>query len=137
MGVLLRKLLESEGAGRGDLRPDEVRVASLAGFRLVIAPRANLERFEGGTVYGILTRATHAELDRLYAHAQNVLGQLYLPEAVLVRTLDGAFIPALTYICPAMTPEKAEEAYVRRILDPAREYRFPQAYLESLESWLP
>lgn len=49
-----RKLLESEGAGRGDLRPDEVRVASLAGFRLVIAPRANLERFEGSTIFNPL-----------------------------------------------------------------------------------
>lgn len=119
-----------------DLHPEEVLVASLTGFRLVIAPRANLDRCEDSRVYGILTRASHAELERLYAHARDVLGQIYLPEAVLVRTLFGEFRPALTYICPEMKPERAEPDYVHRILDPAREYGFPASYLREIESWL-
>lgn len=65
-----------------------------------IGPLANLVRSEQHTVYGILAQATHRELDRLYAHACDVLGGIYLPEAVVVHTLDGALVPALCYIRP-------------------------------------
>lgn len=119
-----------------DLRLPEVQVASLSGFELRIAPRANLVPSEGNVVWGILCQATHAELERLYRHAREVLGQVYLPQAVLVRTIGGAYQPALTYVSPEMPAAPAEPDYVRRILNPARDYHFPAAYLAHIESFL-
>ena len=110
--------------------------ASLSGFDIRIAPRGNLVRAPGHIVFGVLAAATHAELDRLYTHAQTVLGETYLPEAVLVRTQTGAWHPTLCYIATDMKPAPPEAAYVARILEPARELAFPAWYIERLESFL-
>jgi len=118
-----------------DLAPEKWEVARLAGFDIRIQPRANLVRSDAGTVYGIVATATHDELARLYAYAQDVLGELYLPEPVLAETLDGKWRPALCYICPAMNPRPPARAYVQRILAPARSYGFPGWYLDRLESF--
>ena len=120
-----------------DLSPANVQVAKLAGFDLRIAPRANLVPAEGKTVYGVLTQATHRELDRLYTeHAYRVLGEVYVPEAVLVETLDGQFRPAMTYICWTMTQKPPENSYIHRILAPATELNFPAWYLNRIRSFL-
>ncbi len=87
-----------------DLVPERVEVARLPGFDLLIRPLANLVPSDEHTVYGILATATHAELDRLYEHAQHVLGGSYLPRAVLAHTLSGQFEPALCYIAPSLEP---------------------------------
>lgn len=120
-----------------DLEPAEWEVAALDGFDIVIRPRANLVRSSEHTVYGIVATATHAELDRLYTHAREVLGEIYLPEAVLTRTFEGRWLPALTYLCPAMDPKPADPAYVERIAGPGRELGFPGSYLERLKSFKP
>lgn len=117
-----------------DLVPDRVEVASLSGFDIRIAPLANLVRSPGHSVYGILTGATHEELERLYAHARDVLGGVYRPEAVLAHTADGRFVPALCYIARSMEPAAAADDYVDRIVGPARELGFPDWYVRRLES---
>jgi hypothetical protein len=58
--------------------------AALPGFDIQITPRVNLVRSSGSLVFGALATATHSELGRLYSHAQTVLGEIYLAEAVLV-----------------------------------------------------
>jgi hypothetical protein len=118
-----------------DLVPEKWEVARLAGFDIRITPRANLVRSDADTVYGIVATATHDELTRLYTHAHDVLGEVYLPEAVLLETLDGKWLPALCYVCPDMKPQPPERAYVERIVAPARSYRFPRWYLDRLESF--
>jgi hypothetical protein len=118
------------------LRPDRFLVARLAGYEIRIEPRANLVAAPGGEVYGVLAEATHAELARLYAHAQDVLGETYVPHPVLVETDEGAR-PALCYISPSMAPRAAERAYVDRILAPARQFGFPAEYIARLESFRP
>ena len=107
----------------------------LAGFDIRIEPRANLVRADGHCVYGIVATATHQELDRLYAHARQILGETYLPEAVLTETLDGKWRPALCYIAPHMEPRPAAADYVERIVRPARAFGFPSWYVERLESF--
>jgi hypothetical protein len=119
-----------------DLVPAEWAVARLDGFDIRIEPRANLVRSNQHRVFGIVATATHAELSRLYAHAQNLLGELYLPEAVLVQTVAGEWRPVLCYICPAMVPRPPDIAYVERVLKPARQFSFPPWYLARLESFL-
>lgn len=120
-----------------EIVPPKWEVARLAGHDIVIAPRANLVKADRHTVYGILALATHAELARLYAHAKDVLGEVYLPEAVLVQTLDGRWTPAMTYLCPDMRPGPVEAAYVERIAAPARELGFPDWYVARIESFRP
>ena len=118
-----------------DLAPELWEVARLHGFDIRIQPRANLVPSEPHCVYGIVAKATHAELARLYAHARDVLGEVYLPEAVLVQTLAGSWRPALCYLCPDMAPRPADNAYVERIAGPARDLGFPQWYIARLESF--
>jgi cation transport regulator ChaC len=115
------------------LAPAEWHAAKVSGFDIRIAPRANLVPAPGAQVFGVLATATHVELERLYAHARDVLGERYLPEAVLAESLDGEQRPALCYIAHAMREQVAERAYVDRIVAPARELGFPEAYIARLE----
>jgi cation transport regulator ChaC len=119
-----------------DLLPERWEVGQLNGFHIRIRPRANLIRSHRDSVYGIAATATHAELNRLYAHAQEVLGEVYFPEAVLVHLGSESWRVCLCYICPEMIPRQPEAVYVQRILEPAREFGFPSWYIERLESFL-
>lgn len=123
--------------GEVDLVPDRVEVARLPGFDIEIRPLANLVPSDRHSVYGILATATHAELERLYSHARDVLGGVYLPRAVLTHTLTGQAEAALCYIAPRLDPAPASAAYVARIVEPARRYGFPPWYVDRLESFLP
>jgi hypothetical protein len=118
-----------------DLVPEQWEVARLDGYDIRIQPRANLVKSNQHCVHGIVATATHAELARLYAHARDVLGEVYLPEAVLVQTLTGLWRPALCYLCPEMAPRPADNAYVERITGPARDLGFPEWYIARLESF--
>jgi hypothetical protein len=115
--------------------PENWAVAKLSGFDIVIRPRANLIGSDQHCVYGIVATATHQELARLYAHAKDILGEIYLPEAVLVETSDNKWQPALCYICPEMEPRLAAKDYVDRIVKPAKEFGFPEWYIKRLESF--
>jgi hypothetical protein len=117
------------------LVPDRVEVARLPGFEISIRPLANLVRSDRDAVYGILASATHRELERLYAHARDVLGGTYLPYPVVAHTLDGKLVPALCYIASSLEGGHADDEYVERILKPAREYNFPAWYIQRLESF--
>ncbi len=115
------------------LTPQSWEVASLAGFNIDIRPRANLVRAPGSAVWGILATATHVELELLYAHARDVLGEIYLPHPVLVENPEGSYRPALCYMCPRMEARPAAGDYIDRILAPAREHGFPPDYLQRIE----
>jgi hypothetical protein len=118
------------------LVPDRVEVGRLGGFDIVIRPLANLIRSDRHSVYGILTTATHAELSRLYTYAQDQLGGMYLPEAVLVEAA-GAWRPALCYIAPEMAPTAPSNDYIDRIVIPARQHGLPDWYVARLEAFRP
>ena len=118
-----------------DVVPECSEVARLSGYDIQIRPRANLVRSDRDCVYGIVAAATHNELKRLYAHAEHILGEVYLPEAVLVEIPGRGFMPALCYIAPSMYPEPAAGDYIDRIVGPAREYGFPRWYIKRLESF--
>lgn len=119
-----------------DLHPARFEVARLPGYDISIRPLANLAASDEHTVYGMLASATHRELERLYRHASDVLGGVYLPHPVLAYTLVGQAEPALCYIAPSLEPSPPDPAYVSRILEPAREYGFPRWYLKRIEASL-
>ncbi len=118
-----------------DYVPEQYEVARLSGFDIRIQPLANLVRAEGRCVYGIVATATHDQLGRLYDYARQGLGGTYLPEAVLVETLDGKWLPALCYIAPALEPGPAADDYLDRIVTPARQHGFPAWYIARLEEY--
>ncbi len=120
-----------------DLVPDRVEVARLPGFDIRIRPLANLVPSDQHTVYGILATATHAEIERLYEHARNVLGGVYHPHPVLAYRMSGQAERALCYIAPELARGPASSEYIGRIVEPAREYGFPSWYISRLESFLP
>jgi hypothetical protein len=120
-----------------ELRPSQLEPAVLEAYELSIRPLANLQPRSGASVFGLLTAASHAELARLYGHAEHVLGGVYLPEAVLVRTLDGRYTPALCYISQTLQPSAASADYVERILAPAQQHGFPTWYLDHIAAFKP
>ena len=118
-----------------ELVPDRFEVARLPGFDITIRPLANLVPSDEHTVYGVLAEATHAELARLYDHARDVLGGVYLPRPVVAETLVGHLVPALCYISPGLDGSSPDPAYVGRIVEPARDHGFPEWYIERLLSF--
>ena len=118
-----------------DFVPESFEVARLSGYEILIQPLANLMASDRHCVYGIVVKATHAELEHLYKHAQHILGGNYLPEAVLIETISGKWIPALCYIDPIAGTEKADKDYVERIVKPAKEYGFPNWYIRKLKKF--
>jgi len=122
--------------GEVELFPQRFEVARLPGYDISIQPLANLVASDEHTVYGVLATATHAELERLYRHAQDVLGGHYFPHPVVAIASSNELVPALCYIAPSLDPAPAEPAYVRRILEPARELGFPAWYISRLQSFL-
>ena len=120
-----------------DINQRDYKVGRINGFELTISPLANLRPKKDGRVYGILTQLTHSELDRLYQdHAKSTLGGNYLPEAVTVYQQNETCAAALCYISHDMAAEKADPAYIERILKPATEYGFPEWYLNHITSFL-
>src|SRR5262245_57291781 len=118
------------------LAPERWEPAMLWGYDIRISPRANLVRARDHVVFGVLATATHEELRQLYAHATSVLGEVYLPEAVLVQGQGGKFEPALCYIAPEMDDAPADPEYVDRILKPLQEMDVPEWYLVRIASFL-
>lgn len=116
--------------------PERVEVAILHGFDIVIRPLANLVPSNPDCVYGILATGTHDDLDRLYGrYVKDELGAIYLPEAVFCETLEGRWVPALCFIAPATDRTQAIDEYLDRIVKPAKEFGFPEWYIEKLESF--
>lgn len=118
--------------GEVGLVPENVRVAKLEGYDIRIQPLANLTPSEGDSVFGVVCRSTHADLDRLYR--QTWVGT-YLPHPVVVETMEGVQTPALCYLSPAREVAAADRRYIDRIVGPAREYGFPAWYLERIEQF--
>jgi hypothetical protein len=111
-------------------------VGRLAGYELVVQPRANLNRSEADTVYGVVASATHTELQRLYTeHSLGALEEPYFPEAVLVESLTGSWMPALCYIAHSMPPRPAASVYIDRIVASASGLGFPAWYIERIRRW--
>lgn len=123
--------------GEVDLEPERFETARLPGYDIEIRPLANLVPSDQHTVYGVVATASHAELGRLYDHARDVLGGVYLPHPVFAYLPSGQAEPALCYVAPALEPAPPAPEYVARILEPARAYGFPAWYLRRLESFIP
>ena len=114
--------------------PERYEVAKLNGFDIQIRPLATLVRSDQHCIYGIVALGTHQHLRHLYS--QDWVGT-YLPETVLVETLDGKWRAAFCYIAPVSESRPATNDYIDRIVGPAKQYGFPAWYIARLESFRP
>lgn len=121
--------MRREVLARGGLHPATITVARLNGFDIACCPHACISPSDQHAIYGILVRATHQELERLYT-ADGV--GTFLPEAVLVETGGGSVQPAMCYIPPARGSEPADPEYVGHLVDAARGHGFPDWYIARL-----
>jgi hypothetical protein len=119
-----------------DLIPEQWEVVRLAVLTFASHPEQILFAPTSILFTGLSQQQPIKNLKRLYVeYAHGKLGEVYLPEAVLVHTLDGKLKPTMTYICPAMEPRPAENAYVDSIVNPAKSFSFPEWYVRRLESF--
>jgi hypothetical protein len=114
--------------------PEHYEVAKLNGFDIQIQPLATLVRSDQHCVYGIVAPGTHEQLSLLYA--QDCVGN-YLPEPVLVETLESKWRSAFCYIAAPNVARPATRDYIDRIVGPARDFGFPAWYIARLESFRP
>nr|WP_315235978.1 gamma-glutamylcyclotransferase family protein [uncultured Albidiferax sp.] len=124
--------MRREVMAKAGFDPETIEVARLGGFDIHIDPHANISRSGQHAVYGILVRATHADLQRLYT--MDGVG-VFLLQAVLVETEGEKLQPALCYIPPARGHQPADRGYLAHLVSAARGYGFPAWYVERLESF--
>jgi hypothetical protein len=112
--------------------PVSVSRAYVDDFALRIGSRATLVPSPGARAYGMLIALTHSQRHRLYSAPEL---ELYQPEAVLARRLDGSFIPALCY--NLVEPPAADErnpTYAARLQETLSRLGFPGEYIDSITS---
>jgi catechol 2,3-dioxygenase-like lactoylglutathione lyase family enzyme len=113
--------------------PDDVRLAELRGYDVRIDPLTRLVQDADHSVFGILCRATHAELDALYASPWM---KAYLPEPIIVTLADGTTMPALTYLPDGPVISATQPpGYVEGILAAGLAHGFPEWYLHRLATF--
>ncbi len=106
------------------------RRAFVEGYALRIGRRATLVPVAGARAYGMVFALTHDELDRLYGGPGL---ELYRPEAVVARTLDGEALPTLCYnLRAAPAPGETNVDYAASLRSTLGKLDFPADYISSI-----
>ena len=114
-----------------DVRPVNIRAASVPGFALRIGQRATLLRTPDARAYGIVVELTHPEIEQLYSEASV---RAYRPEAVIAELTDGTRIPALCFnLLVPPGPEEANSEYAAKLRDLAGRLGLPSNYVKSIQ----
>ena len=112
------------------LAPRRPRRAFVDGFEIRIGARASLAPAAGARAYGMLMGLAPAEIARLYG-APGL--EMYLPEAILARTMDGEAVPALCYnLAEPPAPSERDDAYATRLRAVLAALGFPDDYVASV-----
>ena len=127
--------MNQEVLAEAGVEPTERQLGRLDGWALEVAPRATLVPTSDGSVYGVLARITHNDIDKIYSKDWFGFG-VYLPEAVVVCAAGNAPTPALCYICWQMETGKPSKSYLDKMLAAAREFNFPDDYVHHIGSFI-
>jgi hypothetical protein len=112
------------------LNPEDRRLASVEGFRLVIGERATLVRSEGATAYGVLFSLMRAEVEALYSE-ESV--SAYGSEIVFAHVDDGRVTQALCFNLPARPHRDERNArYASKLRELAERIGLPAEYVSSI-----
>jgi hypothetical protein len=112
-------------------------VADLENHRFLITAvgYASVEPAPAQTVRGVLWRITPRDRTTLDLW-ENIAGGLYRAEIVPVRHA-GRLRPALIYFARHSRIGWPRAGYMELVIAAAREWKFPQTYVASLQHWLP
>jgi len=112
------------------LKPEDRRLASVEGFRLVIGERATLVPCEGSAAHGILFTLTRTEIETLYSE-ESV--SAYRSEVVNARTSDGRAVQALCFNLAA-PPSDVERnpLYASKLKKLAERLGLPAEYVSAI-----
>lgn len=135
-------LNESVFRGRRRMRPLEVRVGRLPGYRLRFnlhgRPRgrsapANIESSPGDEVWGVLNLMTRRDMVRLNA-TEGVPGWRYRPVWLEANDTEGRIVQAFSLMADGL-PEDGNPSprYITLIRDGARQHGLPAHWLERLD----
>ncbi|MGV7223170.1 MAG: hypothetical protein ACQ9MH_16775 [Nitrospinales bacterium] len=102
----------------------------------MIEPRATLRPSDACCVYGILAKASHSDLDKLYSKDWFGFGA-YLPEVVNIAIDNGRYVPAICYIAWEMEHGKATMEYIGKIVEIAEKYEFPKWHIDKVKAFGP
>ncbi len=116
---------------------EAVGMATLAGWRFVINPEGlgTVAPQPGGTVHGVLWRLTARDLAAVNAY-ESVDSGLYLRRRLTVRC-GKRRAAALVYIARREGEGRARPGYIDVVVEAARDWNLPTAYVRSLERWAP
>ncbi len=111
--------------------------AELAGHRFVITADGygSVEPLRAEIVHGVLWRITPRDRVSLDTW-ENVGGGLYRAEMLPVRS-EGRRMPALVYLARPSGEGRPKPGYIELVIAAAREWDLPQAYIQSLERFVP
>jgi hypothetical protein len=109
--------------------------ARLDGWRFLICPEgyASIEPQPGAVVHGVLWRLSLRDLAAVDAY-ENLASGLYARRVLAIR-FGGRLRPASVYIAGRQGEGTAMPSYVKLVLDAARDWHLPDAYVRSLQRW--
>ncbi len=112
------------------LSPEDRRLASVEGFRLVIGERATLVRCEGFEAHGVLFSLTRSEVEALYSE-ESV--KAYRSEVVEARMPDGRVAQALCFNLPAPPAnDERDTLYASKLRELASRLGLPAEYVSTI-----
>jgi hypothetical protein len=110
-----------------------MKQACLKGFGLRIGEKATLERAEKESSYGTLIQLESDELERLYGSGGV---EDYVPQSVLVTTMTGETIEAVSYILPMDNIMGSNSEYATTLAGIAKKLDLPEGYIREIEAWI-
>jgi AIG2 family protein len=114
-----------------------VGTATLRHWRFVIGPEGHgsIAPRPGAVVHGVLWRVGPRDIAAINSY-EGLDSGLYLRRIVPVR--HGAILlPALVYILRRRGHGRPRPAYVRLVVEAARDWALPQRYIDALQRWSP
>jgi hypothetical protein len=111
--------------------------AELSSFRFVITADgyASVQTAQRQTVHGVLWRLAPRDLVALNGW-ENVAAGLYRAEMLPVRHA-GRRMQALVYVARPRREGVPKPGYLELVLEAAREWEFPESYVDSIARWSP
>jgi len=118
-------------------RAEAIGTATLSGWRFVINPEGfgSIAPHPGERVYGVLWRLSARDLAAINAY-ENVDSGLYVRRHLSVRCGATQAI-ALVYIARRRGEGLPRPGYIPLVVDAAREWQLPEAYIHALARWAP
>src|SRR3979409_579098 len=114
-----------------------VGTATLRHWRFVIGPQGHgsIAPRAGAVVHGVLWRMGPRDIAAINSY-EGIDSGLYLRRIVSVRR-GTTLMPALVYILRRHGPGRPRPAYIRLVVEAARDWGLPESYVDGLQRWSP